>query len=113
MGNKQGKKPKKHSDNFDEEDEFFDDTLPNSKRRRKSTKDMTGLEHNQIISQVKSDPFADYTIIKELGSGSFATVHLVKHNITGAIRAMKAIKKTTDDEDEENNEMEIINEINI
>ena len=113
MGNKQGKKPKKHSDNFDEEDEFFDDTLPKSKRRRKSTKDMTGLEHNQIISQVKSDPFADYTIIKELGSGSFATVHLVKHNITGAIRAMKAIKKTTDDEEEENNEMEIINEINI
>ena len=70
------------------------------------------LEHNPLISQVKSDPYADYRVIKELGSGSFATVHLVKNKISGAVRAMKAIEKSTN-EDDENNELEIINEINI
>ena len=61
------------------------------------------LEHNPLISQVKSDPFLDYTIVGELGSGSFATVHLVKHTITGTVRDMKAIKKTAEEDDEENN----------
>ena len=94
----------------EEEEEFFDDNVPKKKIKR----DLSGLEHNKLVSQVKSDPSVDYTIIKELGSGSFATVHLVKHNISGAIRAMKAIKKGSgfDDEDEDN-ELEIINEINI
>ena len=74
------------------------------KRKKKSLKnpDGIGLEHNPLISLVKSDPFVDYTIIKELGSGSFATVHLVKHNISGAKRAMKAIQKTTEEDDEDN-----------
>ena len=50
--------------------------------------------------------------MKELGSGSFATVYLVKHNTTGSVRAMKEIKKISN-EGEEDNELEIINEINI
>ena len=130
MGNKNGKskheKTKENNQHYkvekaeskktkepeeEEEEEFFDDNIPTKK---KSKSDLSGLEHNKLVSQVKSDPSVDYTIIKELGSGSFATVHLVKHNISGAIRAMKAIKKGSgfDDEDEDN-ELEIINEINI
>ena len=130
MGNKNGKsKHEKTKDNNqhhkvekaeskktkeqeeEEEEEFFDDNIPTKK---KSKSDLSGLEHDKLVSQVKSDPSVDYTIIKELGSGSFATVHLVKHNVSGAIRAMKAIKKGSgfDDEDEDN-ELEIINEINI
>jgi serine/threonine protein kinase len=49
------------------------------------------LDHNPLIAQVKTDPEQDYQIIKELGSRSFATVYLVKHRVSGAIRAMKAI----------------------
>ena len=101
MGNKNGKskdfkktKSKKEiEEDLEEDEEFFDDNLP-KKKKKKSIKssDGIGLEHNPLISLVKSDPSVDYTIIKELGSGSFATVHLVKHNVSGAVRAMKAIK---------------------
>ena len=101
-------KDKKKSKEGDDE-EFFDDNIPTKKKPKF---DLIGLEHNPLISQIKSDPSADYTIIKELGSGSFATVHLVKHNISGVIRAMKAIKKSVGIDDEDN-ELEIINEINI
>ena len=93
----------------EEEEEFFDDNVP---VKKKTKTDLTGLEHNPLISQVKSDPSDDYIILKELGSGSFATVHLVKHKASGAIRAMKAIKKGVGFDDEDN-ELEVINEINI
>ena len=117
MGNKQPKNNKKDNsknkkekdENEDdvEEEEFFDDNITSKKKDNPSS---LGLEHNPIISELKSDPFLDYTIIKKLGAGSFATVHLVKHKVSGAIRAMKAINKGNSEED---NELEIINEINI
>ena len=113
MGNKQIKHKssiKTKNVNEDEDEEFFDDNIP--KKKRKSKSELNGLEHNPLVSLVKSDPSDDYEILKELGSGSFATVHLVKHKETGVIRAMKAIKKGTGLEDEDNEE-EIINEINI
>ena len=117
MGNKSEKpkntkrtKSKLDRNALEEDEEFFDDNMP--KKKSKKNSENIGIDHNLLISQVKSDPFVDYTILKELGQGSFATVHLVKHNISGAIRAMKAIQKVTD-EDEDNNEYEIINEINI
>ena len=106
MGNKIGKN--KSLKETEDEDEFFDDNIPSKKKKKSNS---GGLEHNPLVSMVKSNPEDDYTILKELGSGSFATVHLVKHKGTGVIRAMKAIKKGgIDDED---NEEEIINEINI
>ena len=118
MGNKHDKsknvkrsKSKQDNNYLEEDEEFFDDNMPKKKLKHFNS-DNIGLEHNRLISQVKSDPFVDYSILKELGKGSFATVHLVKHNISGAIRAMKAIQKIIDN-DEENNEYEIINEINI
>ena len=117
MGNKHEKidkkKQKNKADNIlDDDEEFFDDNMPKKTFKKKTSE--SGLDHNLLISQVKSDPFVDYTIVKEIGAGSFATVHLVKHNVSGAIRAMKAIQKgSNDDEEEESNENEIINEINI
>ena len=92
----------------EEEEEFFDDNMPKFRVK----KNQAGLEHNLLVSQYKTNPFTDYQKVKELGSGSFATVYLVKHNITGAVRAMKEIKKMAV-EGEEDNEIEIINEINI
>ena len=59
-----------------EEEEFFDDNAPVKKKTKTY---LTGLEHNPLISQVKSSLSEDYTLIIELGTGSFATVHLVKH----------------------------------
>ena len=81
--------------------------------KKKTKTYLTGLEHNPLITQVKSSPSEDYTIIKELGSGSFATVHLVEHKTTKVVRAMKAIKKGAGFDNDEDNELEIINEINI
>ena len=92
MGNKNGKKnnsPNESNLEQEEEEEFFDDNMPKFRVK----KDQKGLEHNPLISQYKKNPFLDYKKIKELGSGSFATVYLVKHNLTGAVRAMKEIKK--------------------
>ena len=116
MGNKGLKKEKSSSNqassskknNMEDDEEFFDDNTPKFRVKKSAN----GLEHNKIVSQYKSNPFTDYKKIKELGSGSFATVYLVKHNTTGAVRAMKEIKKNTSDA-EEDNELEIINEINI
>jgi serine/threonine protein kinase len=94
MGNKSEKpkntkrtKSKLDRNALEEDEEFFDDNMP--KKKSKKNSESIGIDHNLLISQVKSDPFVDYTILKELGQGSFATVHLVKHNISGAIRAMK------------------------
>ena len=107
------KKPSKNfeqkkSTNLEEDEEFFDDNMPKFRVK----KNQVGLEHNLLVSQYKTNPFSDYKKIKELGSGSFATVYLVKHNTTGSVRAMKEIKKISN-EGEEDNELEIINEINI
>ena len=104
------KEIEKQQEEEEEEEEFFDDNLP---AKKKPKTDLKGLDYNPLISLVKSDPSQDYTIIKELGSGSFATVHLVKNKTSGAIRAMKAIKKGPGFDDDEDNEEEIINEINI
>jgi calcium-dependent protein kinase len=115
MGNKQEKKKRSSTqpapvkkNNLEEEEEFFDDNMPKFRVK----KNQVGLEHNLLVSQYKTNPFSDYKKIKELGSGSFATVYLVKHNTTGSVRAMKEIKKISN-EGEEDNELEIINEINI
>ena len=108
MGNKNSKKKQsknveKQKTDLEEDEEFFDDNMPKFRVKKE-----VGLEHNVLISEYKSNPFTDYKKIKELGSGSFATVYLVKHNITGVVRAMKEIKKISS-EGEEDNELEIIN----
>ena len=90
------------------EEEYFDD-ISSISDYKKSKKKQISIEHNPLISQMKSDPFSEYEVIRELGRGSFAVVRLVKHKLTGVIRAMKAIRKTDDEELEK----DIVNEINI
>jgi calcium-dependent protein kinase len=64
-----------------------------------------------LISKIKSNPYEDYTIIKDLGSGTFANVQLVKHNINNSIRAMKVIAKAIKEDTNQTNESDVINEV--
>ena len=69
------------------------------------------LTNEIIVGHLKNKPDEDYKKVKFLGEGSFATVYSVENKLTGEIRAMKIINKssncTLDDE------KEIFNEINI
>ena len=76
----------------EKEEEYFDD-ISSIADNKKSNKKKINIEQNLLISQMKSDPFSEYEVIRELGRGSFAVVRLVKHKLTGVIRAMKAIRK--------------------
>ena len=127
MGNKHSrhskrvkKKSSKKEKNEDDMDGFFLedwDILYDKNKLNEFTDNKSKISFNNeiLISQVKTDPFKDYTEIRELGAGSFATVKLVKNNSTGMIRAMKIIKKKKKDNNDidKTNELEILNEINI
>jgi len=124
MGNKHSRRHKKKKfnkkdKNDDDMDGFFLedwDILYDKNKLNKFTDNKNKISFNNeiLISQVKTDPFKDYTEIRELGAGSFATVKLVKNNSTGMIRAMKIIKKKKkNNEFDATNELEILNEINI
>ena len=124
MGNKSSKKKKhqKGEKNEDDMDGFFleDWEILNDKTKiDEFSKNKNKISFNKevLISQVKTDPYKDYTEIKPLGSGSFATVKLVKNKVTGMIRAMKIIKKKKDQTDNNpmngTGDLEILNEINI
>ena len=100
MGNKSSSKNNKS--NKDEDKDDFDgffledwEILSDKSKLANYSKNKNQLSLNSeiLISQVKNDPFQDYEEIKELGSGSFARVFLVRNNVTGLIRAMKVIKK--------------------
>ena len=96
------------SNNSGEKTEFFDETIQITKNKNKNSNSID-IEHNPLISQFKSNPFEFYESLKFLGEGSFAKVYLVKNKSTGAIRAMKEIRR----EQDEDTEINIINEINI
>jgi calcium-dependent protein kinase len=129
MGNKHlsiRRKKKKHSKKEKNEDDmegfFLEDwEILNDKDKINEfseNKNKISFNSEVLISQVKTDPFQDYTEIRELGSGSFATVKLVKNNVTGMIRAMKIIQKKKPEIIDNSgqsgtNDMDILNEINI
>jgi calcium-dependent protein kinase len=135
MGHRYSKsKGNRSSNKGDDVDGFFleDWEILNDKSKIDEfaeNKNKISFNNEILISQVKSDPYKDYTDIKLLGSGSFATVKLVKNKYTGLIRAMKIIKKkkiralsVCSEESECSNssgpyrgttELEILNEINI
>ena len=70
------------------------------------------FDNDLLISEVKKNPFDDYEITKSLGEGAFGQVYIIKHKITGSIRAMKVIQKKDALFDIDNDE-EVLNEINI
>ena len=110
MGNKEkGKKKKVIKDMgekfFLEQWEIYDSC--NLERKNSNLK----FDKNLLVSQIKRDPFEDYTEIETIGEGSFGRVILVEHNITGMKRAMKQIKKSLFFQ--ESNEESVLNELNI
>ena len=123
MGNKSSSK--NTNSNKEEETDDFDgffledwEILSDKSKLANYSKNKNQLSLNSelLISQVKNDPFQDYEEIKELGSGSFAKVFLVRNNVTGLIRAMKVIKKKnssliSSDSGQGSSDLEILNEI--
>ena len=69
------------------------------------------ITNELLVSESKSDPDKEYKKLKFLGEGSFGAVYQVRNKYTGAICAMKIIKKKYACSNSE--EEEIRNEINI
>jgi len=69
------------------------------------------LTNDVIVGHLKNKPDEDYKKVKFLGEGSFGAVYQVRNKYSGAICAMKIIKKSSACSREE--EEEIRNEINI
>ena len=69
------------------------------------------ITNELLVSESESDPDKEYRKLKFLGEGSFGSVYQVRNRYTGAICAMKIIKKISSYSREE--EDEIKNEINI
>jgi len=78
---------------------------------KKSISSVINFNSDIFIQKFENDPFYEYSKEKLIGKGAYGEVYLVKHNITGAIRAMKIIDKNN--EEEELTDEEILNEINI
>ena len=118
MGSEHSKKKNKKTNSNDNEtnpnepgeDYYLEDwTIYNDKN--KNIDNSIKFNNDLLISEVNKNPFNDYEIIKTLGEGAFGEVHLVKHNLTKAIRAMKVIKKRDDFEND--NDQDLLNEINV
>ena len=71
------------------------------------------IDSNTILSKIKSNPFEDYTVVKKLGNGTYASVVLVKHKINNSIRAMKIIPKRKKKGTNITNESDVINEVQL
>ena len=73
----------------------------------------TGVQINSniVVEKKECSPFDFYTMERKLGDGSFGEVYKVKHKKLGVIRAMKKIlriKKSTESENEINNEIDLL-----
>ena len=67
-------------------------TLKELSRLAKISKD---IKIKNLVTLINSKPEDNYKIINKLGKGSFGSVYIVKHKVTGEIRAMKIIKNTS------------------
>ena len=91
---------------------------PSSKKIRKNkVLDRFLPVPQSVLKGLEPEPkITDFTLIKEIGNGSFGTVLLVQHNVTQAQYAIKAIDKRIKDNIEEKpyfrREMEIMYQIN-
>ena len=105
-------KPKFEDDFYLEGYEIINNN--SNKNFRKRYSQIIRFDSNMLIQNINQDPLKIYHKEKLLGKGTFGEVYLVKHYITGIIRAMKVIdKKNIELEGEELSDEEILNEINI
>ena len=94
----------------DDEDFYFEDWETSSSRNKSNLV----LNSNIIISKnINSNPFNDYVVIKDIGSGSYSKVQLVQHKINLSIRAMKVIKKKKKKGTNQTNENDVYKEVNL
>ena len=94
----------------DEEDFYFEDWETSASRNKSNLV----LNNNIIISKnINSNPFNDYVVIKDIGSGTYSKVQLVQHKINLSIRAMKVIKKKKKKGTNQTNEHEVYKEVNL
>ena len=108
MGNKSNSTKNQIDENEDEAFYLEDWEIVTPNNMLKESKNIK-FDNNILIPKIKSNPFDDYTKLKELGTGAYAKVQLVKHNITNAVRAMKIIPKEY--KKGKTNEEEVINEV--
>ncbi len=107
MGNESEKKKKIKGTGDDFSVEQCEILANATKDRRAS---LIRFDSKIIVSEVKSDPFQEYKLIKTIGEGTFGKIELVEHKITGKVRAMKIIKKI---DSNAASELSILNELNI
>ena len=106
MGTKQSSK----TVDEDEEDFYFEDWETSSSRNKSNLV----LNNNIIITKnINSNPFDDYVVIKDIGSGTYSKVQLVQHKINLSIRAMKVIKKKKKKGTNQTNEHDVYKEVNL
>ena len=103
MGNKPPRKKKKVIKGTG--NEFTNEKVEvKGKNHRRS---IVRYDSNVIVTELKSDPYEDYKVIRTIGKGAFGEVLLIEHKLTGKVRAMKVIKKA-----DIANEESILNEFN-
>lgn len=73
-------------------------------------KDLT-IKKSNFIAYKKGSITNEYTIGKPLGSGSFATVRVALHKLTGQTRAVKILKKNEQDKDKLFLEVDILTKL--
>ncbi len=106
MGQKTSKSSKE-----EEEDFYFEDWETDPSHKNKSN---LVLNNNVVVSKnINSNPFDDYVVLKEIGSGTYSKVQLVQHKINLSIRAMKVIKKKKKRGTNQTNENDVYKEVEL
>ena len=71
------------------------------------------IKIKNLIQLINQKPEENYKIISKLGKGSFGNVFKVKNKITGEIRAMKIIKNTSVNDNDETANQKFLKEIQV
>ena len=116
MGNKNNK-PKRTKTKKNVTDSYYlegYEEVKVNKKLRKSVSEVIKFDSDIFIQKANKDPFEIYTQERSLGKGTYGEVFLVKHKLTGIIRAMKIIDKNNEViKEEELSDKDLFNEINI
>ena len=109
MGNKMNNRKKEKTNSMGQK--FFLEEWEVYDKNNINEKEPLQFDKNLLVSQIKKNPYDDYTPLRILGTGAYGKVFLVEHNITGMKRALKQIKKRLSFE--KSNEESVFNELNI